>query len=557
MKTLYLRIYATLVVVLLLFALVAGWLFSRNMEHRRIEVETEMTERIKAWGDLAQNNLPAASAPVAEQRSAVLDWSNRLGLAIALDDVDGSRIAASPGFAREEALSRSPGGRMMGAYELPMDDGRTLWVLRRPPPSRARGTGGRDGQPGGDRSVAAAASGVSAGRPSGDARDGPAGGMGRPPFAGPDSAARDGSNRDGNRGFPPDPRNGSDWRDSPGGGPGPGAGGPNAFSFGIPGGGFMPPPPGWDRGPGRGGPPGPPSPWWFASTGNLVAGLAVLFIAVAAGAWPVVRRLTRRLESLKLGVEAFGAGALDQRVKVDGNDEVAALATSFNQAASQVEALVRSHQSLLANASHELRSPLARMKMAVSLMDLAPPEQRPLLKSEIDTNIAELDSLVEEVLLASRLDAADSLGRTDDVDLLALAAEEAGRAGASAEGESVGFNGSERLLKRALRNLLENAKRYGGGDVVVVVSKTDDQRVLMRVCDRGPGVPPELRERIFEPFYRLPGHAEQAGGVGLGLSLVRQIAERHGGSVHWEPRDGGGSCFVIALPMAKAAQPAN
>jgi signal transduction histidine kinase len=71
--------------------------------------------------------------------------------------------------------------------------------------------------------------------------------------------------------------------------------------------------------------------------------------------------------------------------------------------------------------------------------------------------------------------------------------------------------------------------------------------VLLRVCDRGPGVPSHLRERIFEPFYRLPGHAERSGGVGLGLSLVKQIAERHGGSVRCEPRDGGGSCFVLAL----------
>ena len=77
-----------------------------------------------------------------------------------------------------------------------------------------------------------------------------------------------------------------------------------------------------------------------------------------------------------------------------------------------------------------------------------------------------------------------------------------------------------------------------------------DGRAVVHVCDRGPGVPAAARERIFEPFYRLPGHAEQAGGVGLGLSLVRQIAERHGGSVRCEARDGGGSCFVLDLPAA-------
>jgi signal transduction histidine kinase len=105
-----------------------------------------------------------------------------------------------------------------------------------------------------------------------------------------------------------------------------------------------------------------------------------------------------------------------------------------------------------------------------------------------------------------------------------------------------------------VRNLLENAKRYGGDEVSVeVTTQAQEPRgaryALVKVRDRGPGVPPDFRERIFEPFYRLPGHAEKAGGVGLGLSLVKQIAERHGGSVRCETREGGGSCFVLALPI--------
>src|SRR5439155_16406454 len=112
---------------------------------------------------------------------------------------------------------------------------------------------------------------------------------------------------------------------------------------------------------------------------------------------------------------------------------------------------------------------------------------------------------------------------------------------------ALAVNGDERLLRRALRNLLENARRYGGDQVSVLLERSAD-RALVRVCDRGPGVPEAMRERIFEPFFRLPGHAEQAGGVGLGLSLVKQIAERHGGSVRCEARPGGGSSFVIELP---------
>ena len=279
----------------------------------------------------------------------------------------------------------------------------------------------------------------------------------------------------------------------------------------------------------------------------------VLLAAVAAGAWPVVRRLTRRLEALKQGVEAFGRGALHQRVAEDGRDEVAALATSFNQAAARIETLLRSHQTLLANASHELRSPLARLKMAVSMADDATPAQRANLRREIDTNIAELDALVEEVLLASRLDANADVATTREHDevleLLGLAAEEASRVDAVVQGSDARVRGDERLLRRALRNLLENARRYGGTAIEVTVGAAQ-QSVEVRVCDRGPGVPEALRERIFEPFFRLPGHAEREGGVGLGLALVRQIAQRHGGTVRCEAREGGGSCFALALPRA-------
>src|SRR6185436_10675564 len=300
-----------------------------------------------------------------------------------------------------------------------------------------------------------------------------------------------------------------------------------------------------------------PGPQWPLLWPGLPRGaglaivLVVLFLAIAAGAYPVVRRLTRRLEALKRGVEQFGAGKLDHRVAISGADEVAAVAASFNIAAARVEALVQSHRSLLANASHELRSPLARMKMAVSMLAEATPAERDTLKREIDKNVAELDGLVEEVLLASRLDVAENPLHHDRVDLLAVAAEEAARVGAHVEStRSVQVDGDERLLRRAVRNLLENAQRYGGGEVEIGLGHVRVRGrdfVSLEVCDRGPGVPEAMRERIFEPFFRLPGHAEQAGGVGLGLALVKQIAVRHGGSVRCEGRVGGGSRFVIEV----------
>lgn len=327
-------------------------------------------------------------------------------------------------------------------------------------------------------------------------------------------------------------------------------------------------PPGVGEPPGRGlaGPPGPrlggPPPRSAdplapllglpAGSGFLLV-LGLLFVAIAAAAYPVVRGLTRRIEALKQGVEAFGAGALDRRVAEQGRDEVAALARSFNRSAERVQALLQSHQSLLANASHELRSPLARLKLAVALHAELPPdqaEQRARLKREIDANVAELDALVEEVLLASRLDAARSPIAREPVELAAIAAEEAARVGAEVDADPAlpVLRADERLLRRALRNLLENARRYGGGAIEVGLVRVAGGGAEVRVCDRGAGVPDAYRERIFEPFFRLPGHAEREGGVGLGLSLVRQIAQAHGGLVRCEAREGGGSCFVIELP---------
>ena len=498
MKSLYLRIYATIVLVLLLFAAASGWVFHRHIEQERARAETLFAERMGAQAELIQRSLPGADAASADQAEALREWSERLRLPLALDSSTGERIAASDSFVRrqQEGVARGLAVRL--------EDGRTLWIMR---PGMRRLSGERRG-PG----------------------------------------------------------------SSSGGGGRPGNDEPPLF---LP---FMPP--------------------GLQGIG-LVIVLAMVFVAVAAGAYPVVRRLTRRLESLKQGVEQFGAGQLNHRVEVSGQDEVAAVAASFNVAAARVEALVRSHQSLLANASHELRSPLARMKMAVSMLADASPEQGRRLKTEIDTNVAELDALVEEVLLASRLDAAPALGQATVVDLLGIAVEEAARVDAVVSGAGAGvvtaepaadrsgfpgdvepssagratsagpgsptpgpaapaapFSvvGEERLLRRALRNLLENARRYGGGAVSVTL-QTRGSAVLVQVCDRGSGVPETMRERIFEPFFRLPGHAEQAGGVGLGLSLVKQIAERHGGSVRCEARPGGGSCFVLELPWAREPAP--
>ena len=235
----------------------------------------------------------------------------------------------------------------------------------------------------------------------------------------------------------------------------------------------------------------------------------------------------------------------------EGQDEVADLSNRFNAAAARIEELVRSHKSLLANASHELRSPLARIRMGLELMGERP---SPTARDEIARNIAELDQLIDEILLASRLDAKEAdMGTIETVDLTGLAAEECARVDAELDvavdacSDALTVRGVPRLLRRAIRNLLENARRYGAGEISVELNSRRGAAEI-RVNDRGPGVPAALRDRIFEPFYRLPGASERNGGVGLGLALVKSITERHGGSVRCEDRPGGGASFVIALP---------
>src|SRR5215471_218511 len=273
----------------------------------------------------------------------------------------------------------------------------------------------------------------------------------------------------------------------------------------------------------------------------FAAFLGAIALAVALGALPVVRRLTRRLERLQHGVESLGAGDLAARVKVEGRDEVARLAQSFNQAATRIESLVDAHKLLLANASHELRTPLTRIRLGLELVDVQPDR-----KAELERDIAELDQLVDEILLTSRLDAADALDVHEDIDLAALAAEECARYDdCRLEAAPVTVRGDSSLLRRMIRNLIENAKLHGAPPIEVTVAR-NDQAAELRVCDHGPAIDPDAREQLFSRFYRIPGRSGSKG-TGLGLALVRQIARRHGGDARYDGEHG--SAFAVTLPV--------
>jgi signal transduction histidine kinase len=279
---------------------------------------------------------------------------------------------------------------------------------------------------------------------------------------------------------------------------------------------------------------------------TILGGTAVI---VALAALPVVRRVTRRLERLQKSVDSLGAGDLSARVTVEGRDEVARLAASFNRAAARIENLVESHKMLLANASHELRTPLTRVRLGIELLKKDDDRKR---RADLQADIAELDQLIDEILLASRLDASAALEANEEVDLLALAAEECARGEAcSLSGDPTSVRGDPRLLRRMIRNLIVNAEQHGKPPVEVELRSVAGQAVLS-VCDQGPGVPEAERARLFLPFQR-PGTPSGRAGTGLGLALVRQIAERHSGSVAYGPRGGCESCFTVTLPLAGSA----
>ncbi len=292
-----------------------------------------------------------------------------------------------------------------------------------------------------------------------------------------------------------------------------------------------------------------------------------IVLAFVLGAYPIARRLTRRLERLQSGVEQLGRGELATRVAVEGKDEVAALARSFNQSAERIEELVQAHKMLLANCSHELRTPLARIRLGIERLASGPDAAT---MAELERSIAELNALIDETLLASRLDALDALEHIEDVDLLALAAEEAAHFDRTVEGEPVTVRGDPALLRRMIRNLLENARRHGGGATRVRVGSGAGVgaggTAELLVEDRGPGIAAGERERIFEPFYRIAGAAGRGGttggadpagspattgaatrGFGLGLAIVRQIARAHGGDVTYAALEGGGSLFTVRV----------
>jgi signal transduction histidine kinase len=288
----------------------------------------------------------------------------------------------------------------------------------------------------------------------------------------------------------------------------------------------------------------------------LLFGTPAVVLWVAAG--KVARRISRPLYELTRAAQDLGAGNLKARVSADGFgfDETAVLSSAFNEMATRLERQRAEERELLASVSHELRTPLARIRLLVEIArqkTAAAPGTDPRTLDEIENEAIEIDALVGELLASARIEfQAVAPKPLEAVEVARRALERAGEDAAklAAPPPPVPFAADPTLIGRALANLIDNARKHGSGLDRLSV-RTDGVIVAFEVADRGRGFAPGDETRVFERFYQgADPDAGSRGSLGLGLALVKRIADAHGGRVHAGNQPGGGARVVLELPLA-------
>ena len=276
--------------------------------------------------------------------------------------------------------------------------------------------------------------------------------------------------------------------------------------------------------------------------------LALLLIMAATIALTLItaiilaRRITRPLRNLAAAARHVGLGSTPDKLAEDGVEELAELAHAFNNMAQQVQALLANRTTLLAGISHDLRTPLARMRLAVEML---PQNSEPKIIARLTNDIEEMNRLIGEFLAFSRGLEKEQPQQTD---LNALLQELVDNV--AAEGVIVNWQPARQCvralgqmaMRRIVANLLSNALRYGAGKEIELTCACYDAESVISVLDRGPGIPSEEIENIFRPFYRLESsRSTTTGGSGLGLAIAKQLAEVNGWNIALLPRVGGGT----------------
>jgi signal transduction histidine kinase len=297
-----------------------------------------------------------------------------------------------------------------------------------------------------------------------------------------------------------------------------------------------------------------------AVRGGLLVVFPLLVAAVAILVWVLAGRALRPVEAIRTEAEAITGSTLDRRVPVPGTgDEVAALATTMNAMLDRIQEASVRQQRFVGDASHELRSPVAAIRTELEVaLRTATPDEWPTVAERLLGEEARLEAIIADLLLLANLDEAAPLPGLVLVDLADEARAETARPAPDRSAvaieldapDQVLLTGNRTQLRRVLGNLIDNASRHARATVRVSVRTLDD-RARILVDDDGPGIPEADRERVFERFTRLDEHRARngtGGGAGLGLSLVRRIVERHGGTVHVDTAPLGGARLVVDLP---------
>ena len=313
-------------------------------------------------------------------------------------------------------------------------------------------------------------------------------------------------------------------------------------------------------GPPHGGPPlgGPMQPF------QPFLGVATAILASLIFAWLLARYFSKPIHSLRLAFDAIASGNLDTRLGAEmgrRSDELADLGRDFDGMAERLRSLVEGQRRMLHDVSHELRSPLARLHVAIGLARQQPEKIESSL-TRIERECARMEKLVGELLTLSRLEESGNLLAKDEIDLGELIDNVINDARFEAEANdrtlelvgnaSVLMRGDTEMLHRAIENVVRNAvKHTAPGSTVIVEAQPDLTRSEFRlsVVDRGPGVPPDELQTIFEPFFRGASTVRNSDGHGLGLAIAIRVVSNHGGHIVATNREGGGLRVEISLPI--------